>query len=76
MTSIFKGRDQPVRPHGRSSSAMPTPLGATAVLEQHLRCTIAAWSMAYISLMPAPAAKTLSPPYRTMARRSGVRPPR
>jgi PAS domain-containing protein len=42
MTSIFKGRDQPVRPHGRSSSAIPTPLGATAVLDQHLRFT--GWS--------------------------------
>ncbi|GHE46351.1 SpoIIE family protein phosphatase [Streptomyces capitiformicae] len=42
MTSIFKGRDQPVQPHGRFSSAVPTPVGATAVLDQHLRFT--GWS--------------------------------
>jgi PAS domain S-box-containing protein len=42
MTSFFKGRDQPVRPHGRSSSVIPTPVGATAVLDQHLRFT--GWS--------------------------------
>ncbi|GAQ65471.1 SpoIIE family protein phosphatase [Streptomyces scabiei] len=42
MTSIFQGRDQPVRPPGRSSSAIPTPVGATAVLDQRLRFT--GWS--------------------------------
>jgi len=42
MTGIFEGRDQPVRPHGRSSSATPAPVGATAVLDQHLRFT--GWS--------------------------------
>lgn len=42
MRSCLKGRDQPVRPHGTSSSAIPTPVGATAVLDQHLRFT--GWS--------------------------------
>jgi hypothetical protein len=42
MTSIFRGHDQGVRPHGTPSSGMPTPSGATAVLDQHLRFT--GWS--------------------------------
>ncbi|MFF4692338.1 SpoIIE family protein phosphatase [Streptomyces sp. NPDC001307] len=42
MTSIFQGRDQPVRPHGRLSPVIPAPVGATAVLDQHLRFT--GWS--------------------------------
>jgi serine phosphatase RsbU (regulator of sigma subunit)/PAS domain-containing protein/anti-sigma regulatory factor (Ser/Thr protein kinase) len=42
VTSMFKGRDQPARPHGMSSSAIPAPVGATAVLNQHLRFT--GWS--------------------------------
>ena len=42
MTSISQGHDQGVRPHGTPSSGMPTPGGATAVLDQHLRFT--GWS--------------------------------
>ena len=42
MTSIFTGHDQGVRPHGTPSSGMPTPGGATAVLDRHLRFT--GWS--------------------------------
>ncbi|MFE9454734.1 SpoIIE family protein phosphatase [Streptomyces sp. NPDC006739] len=42
MTSMSKGRDQPVRPRGTTPSAIPTPVGATAVLDQHLRFT--GWS--------------------------------
>jgi PAS domain S-box-containing protein len=42
MTSIFQGHDQGVRPHGTPSSGMPTPGGATAALDQHLRFT--GWS--------------------------------
>ena len=42
MRSIFTGHDQGVRPHGTPSSGMPTPGGATAVLDRHLRFT--GWS--------------------------------
>ncbi|MDW6064642.1 PAS domain-containing protein [Streptomyces sp. FXJ1.4098] len=42
MTNPFEGHDQGVRPHGTSSSDMPAPVGATAVLDQHLRFT--GWS--------------------------------
>lgn len=39
MTSMFKGRDQQVRPRRTTPSAIPAPVGATAVLDQHLRFT-------------------------------------
>ncbi|WP_055714290.1 SpoIIE family protein phosphatase [Streptomyces torulosus] len=42
MTSMFKGRDQQVRPHGTTPLTIPAPVGATAVLDQHLRFT--GWS--------------------------------
>ncbi|WP_364713057.1 SpoIIE family protein phosphatase [Streptomyces ossamyceticus] len=42
MTSMFKGRDQQVRPRGTTPSTVPAPVGATAVLDQHLRFT--GWS--------------------------------
>lgn len=44
MRSFLEGRGRPVRPHGTSASAVPTPVGATAVLDQHLRVT--GWSRA------------------------------
>ncbi|MDG5808907.1 hypothetical protein P9869_41045 [Streptomyces ossamyceticus] len=43
MPSIFQGPDQAARPHGTSSPAGPTPVGATAVLDHHLRLT--GWSL-------------------------------
>ncbi|PIM68389.1 hypothetical protein CTU88_32515 [Streptomyces sp. JV178] len=44
MTSMFKGRDQHFRPRGTTPSTTPAPVGATVVLDQHLRFT--GWSRA------------------------------